>query len=141
MFSSPQASVGDPVENPRRQTLNRKALFWLLQCAGWLVFGGAMFTWGLQFWRPRDAAVEKFILVSTGFGLTLLFRHLYRKLRMRRARHVTTAIVAGVLCAAGAALWIEVQVMLFGIYCNTMQPGNFEVSPAPIGFGSLFYYG
>ena len=112
------------------RALNRKLLFWALQCAGWLVFGSAMFAWGLQFWRPRDAAVEKAILVSSGFVLTMIFRFLYRRLRFRRSGHIATTIAVAVLCTAGAALWIEAQVMLFGIYCNTMQPGSFEVSPA-----------
>ena len=66
-----------------RDGIARVPLFWFLQCAGWIAFGIAMFAWGLDFLTPREALLNKGLLVVTGFIVTLFLRALYRAVRAR----------------------------------------------------------
>ena len=87
-------------------------LFWILQCGGWLAFGVAMFAWGLDYFNPRDAFVNKAILVITGFGVSLILRSLYRRTRERSRTPLTSALLIFSLSFSGAAIWREIQNLL-----------------------------
>ncbi len=126
-----------PSSRHRPWKLGKCALFWTLQVAGWLGFGGIMFVWGLEYWDPVDAAVEKLILVGTGFLLTLGFRQAYRRARARRLSYPLTALLIAALSCGGAALWMEVQDFLFGAYYTATAPDSPRVGWA--GLGALLY--
>jgi len=122
----------------RPWNLGKSALFWVLQFAGWLGFGSIMFVWGLQYWSPADAAVEKLILVGSGFLLTLGFRPIYRRVRAWRVPHLVTALLVAALSCGGAALWIEAQAVLFGAYYTATAQGTMRFGWA--GLGALLYH-
>jgi two-component system LytT family sensor kinase len=116
-------------------------LFWTLQCGGWLAFGLAMFTWGLDYFNPRDAFVNKALLVITGFGVTLILRSLYRRVRARSRTPQASALLIFALSFAGAAIWREIQTMLFQVYASVAGGGNVAVRLVAIPLGTLLYDG
>jgi two-component system LytT family sensor kinase len=121
--------------------VGRTGLFWILQGCGWIAFGAAMFTWGLDFMSPRDALVNKSLLVITGLGITLIFRLLFRKLRKRSGNPI--AAMAGLLAVSfvGAALWREIHTLLFQAYYNAQSTGNVSARFVPIPLGTFLYDG
>lgn len=134
LFSAPSSST-------HSQRVDRTRLFWILQGGGWIAFGAAMFTWGLDFMSPRDALVNKSLLVATGLGLTLCFRALFRKLRkMSRSPIITIALLLAV-SFAGAALWREIHTLLFQAYYSARMMGGTSVRLVSIPLGTLLYDG
>lgn len=116
-------------------------LFWILQCGGWLAFGVAMFAWGLDYFNPRDALVNKVLLVITGFGVTLVFRQIYRGVRRRSHPSLAIALLICMFSFAGAAIWRETQNLLFQLYANVITNGNVAVKLVAIPVGTLLYDG
>ncbi len=133
-------SSADPWPILRRQ-LERIPLFWALQCGGWLAFGLAMFAWGLDFLSPRDAFVNKALLVATGFGLTLIFRALYRRSRARSLTPLASVAFIFFLSFAGAAAWRETQSLLFQLYVSMQLTGTPSAELVAIPVGTLMYDG
>jgi two-component system LytT family sensor kinase len=116
-------------------------LFWTLQCGGWLAFGLAMFAWGLDYFNPRDAFVNKALLVITGFVVTLILRSLYRRARARSRTPLASALLIFSLSFAGAAIWREIQNLLFQVYASVAITGNVAVRLVAIPLGTLLYDG
>jgi two-component system, LytTR family, sensor kinase len=116
-------------------------LFWTLQCGGWLAFGFAMYAWGLDYFSPRDAFVNKALLVITGFVVTLILRSLYRGARARSRTPLASALLIFSLSFAGAAIWRESQNLLFQVYAGVAIGGNVAVRLVAIPLGTLLYDG
>jgi hypothetical protein len=116
-------------------------LFWLLHCAGWGLFGAVMFAWGLSFWDPFDAALEKVTLTTVGFALTLGFRRLYQRLQRRTESLPASVATAFIVSFAGAGLWYVLHVVLLqAVYAFAYGvPLALRVPPLP--FGTFLYYG
>ena len=115
-------------------------LFWLLQCAGWLAYGIAMFAWGLDYFSTVDALVNKALLAGIGFALTLGLRLLYRRLRGRSQPPLRSAWLIFVVSFAGAAVWRESHTLLFEIY-RSSRGGNVSISFVGIPLGTWLYDG
>lgn len=124
-----------------RQFRKTTSLFWILQCGGWLTFGVAMFAWGLNFLNTRDAFVNKSLLVFTGFGVTLILRFLYRRVRARSRTPLASALLIFLLSFSGAAIWREIQNLLFQAYASTAMSGTVSVKLVTIPLGTLLYDG
>lgn len=116
-------------------------LFWILQCGGWVAFGVAMFAWGLDYFNPRDALVNKVLLVITGFGVTLVLRQIYRGVRGRSHPSLAIALLICMFSFAGAAIWRETHNLLFQLYANVITNGNVAVKLVAIPVGTLLYDG
>jgi two-component system LytT family sensor kinase len=116
-------------------------LFWILHCGGWLAFGVAMFAWGLDYFNPRDAFVNKALLVITGFVVTLILRSLYRGARARSRTPLASALLIFLLSFTGAAIWREIQNLLFQAYTSVAMSGNIAVRLVAIPLGTLLYDG
>jgi sensor histidine kinase YesM len=127
--------------SPRYGQVGRIPLFWILQCSGWIAFGAAMFTWGLDFMSPRDALVNKLLLVSMGLTLTLFLRILFQKLRKRRWSPIRTVASLIVVSFAGAVLWREIHTLLFQAYSSAQETGRISVRLVSIPFGTILYDG
>jgi len=121
--------------------LERVPLFWALQCGGWLAFGLAMFAWGLDFLSPRDAFVNKSLLVTTGFALTLMFRAVYRRSRARSLSPLASVAFIFFLSFAGAAVWRETHSLLFQLYVSMELTGIPFARLVAIPPGTLLYDG
>ena len=121
--------------------LGRGQLFWILQGCGWIAFGAAMFTWGLDFMSPQDALVNKSLLVGTGFALTLLFSVLFRKVRTKSISPVTSLIYVLVISFAGAAGWREIHGLLFQAYYAVKITGHVSIQFLRIPLGTFLYDG
>jgi two-component system LytT family sensor kinase len=121
--------------------VGKAGVFWILQACGWLAFGAAMFTWGLEFMSPRVALVNKSLLIITGLGITLGFRFLFRKLR--KGSRSAIATMAGVLAISfiGAGLWREFHTFLFQAYYSVELGGNISARFVPIPLGTFLYDG
>ncbi len=121
--------------------MRKSSLFWALQCGGWLAYGVAMFGWGLDYFNPRDALVNKAFLIVTGFAVTLVFRALYRRARARSRSPFTSAWVVFLTSFVGAAVWREVQNLLFQGYAHLVIDENVAVKIVAIPLGTLMYDG
>ncbi len=86
-------------------TLSKRARFWILHCAGWAIFGVLMFAWGLDYLSPRDALVNKILLVALGFALALGFRALYRRVRAKPGEPIVSILIVLAVSFGGAAVW------------------------------------
>ena len=117
------------------------SLFWILQCGGWLAFGVAMFAWGLDYFNTRDAFVNKALLVMTGFAVTFILRSLYRRVRARSRTPLASALFIFSLSFTGAAIWREIQNLLFQVYASAAMSGNVAVKLVAIPLGTLLYDG
>jgi sensor histidine kinase YesM len=100
-----------------------------------------MFTWGLDFMSPRDALVNKLLLVSTGLTLTLCFRALFQHLRKKSWRPIGVFVTLIAVSFAGAMLWREVHTLLFQAYISVRETGSISVRLVPIPLGTILYDG
>src|SRR5579863_846106 len=116
-------------------------LFWVLQAGGWIAFGAVMYVWGLSYWSPIDALVNKGLLVTTGFLLTLAFRSIYRAVRKRGLQPLASAVLIGAVSFCGAALWRESQTILFQVCSRTSVGGTGVVQLSAISLGTWLYDG
>jgi two-component system, LytTR family, sensor kinase len=71
-----------------------------------------MFGYALARESPLQAIFDVLILVATGFGLTTLYRLLYRRWRRQAVPPIRLATLVLLLAAAGAPVWFEPQVLL-----------------------------
>jgi two-component system, LytTR family, sensor kinase len=92
--------------------LSRDALFWLLQSVGWLAFGLMMLGYLLAWETPRNAVIGDIALVSTGIGLTSLYRILYHRLRGRTVSPFILIFVGVTFAVAGSPTWYLLQGLL-----------------------------
>jgi hypothetical protein len=92
--------------------LSHRTLFWLLQTAGWVAFGLMMFGYALARENFPQAVFDVLILMTTGFGLTALFRLLYRHWRHGGIPALRLSVYVLLLSAAGAPIWFEPQVLV-----------------------------
>jgi two-component system, LytTR family, sensor kinase len=136
--SLPFPALNDSALNQR---VSKARLFWILQGCGWITFGAAMFTWGLDFMSPRDALVNKILLVATGLTLTLAFRVPYRKLRKHSRNTIVTIVVLLAVSFIGAALWREAHTLLFQAYYSVRATGNISARFVWIPLGTFLYDG
>ena len=118
---------------------HRALSFWPLHTFGWIAFGAVMLVWGLDYWAPKEAVVNKLFLVVTGFALTLGFRWIYRRL-LDRSIPVLGAVMLA-LSFLGALLWYEAEMMLFQVYLGWMRDLALLVRPVRISIGLWLYYG
>lgn len=123
------------------RTWPKSTLFWALQCCGWLFFGVAMFGWGLDYLTTVQALVSKSLLVVTGFALSLGLRVIYRAARWRRLSPAASTLLVLVVSFAGAALWREIQNILFQLYVYGSRAEPLTVHLARIPLGTLLYDG
>lgn len=121
--------------------VGRPGLFWILQCCGWIAFGAAMFTWGLDFLSPRDALVNKSLLVVTGLILTLFFRVLFRRLRKKSRGPIGTIVGLLAVSFTGAAVWRETHTLLFQVYYSAQATGSISARFVRIPLGTFLYDG
>jgi two-component system LytT family sensor kinase len=130
---------------PHVRILGRKfrepSLFWIFQCGGWAVFGAVMFAWALEYWNLVDALVNKGLMISIGFVLTLGFRSLYRRLSAASIPHIVAALLVGIVSFAGAAIWIEAHLVLFQMYYSASRMEKIEVQAIGIPLGTLISQG
>jgi two-component system, LytTR family, sensor kinase len=136
----PGAAVEASQLKSDRITFRGFPLFWLLQCAGWLAYGIAMFAWGLDYFSPLDAFINKAMLAGTGFALTLGLRVLYQRVRATSMRPLGSALLVFVVSFAGAAIWRECHTLLFELY-RSARNGNVSISLAGIPLGTWLYDG
>lgn len=120
---------------------SKRELFWWLQALGWSAFGVLMFVWGLDYWRPIDAFINKLLMVGLGFAITMAFRAVFRRMRAASVPHFVTALVVAVLAFAGAAVWIEIGFALFQACLSLAYIGQLQVHPSKIPVGTLLYQG
>ena len=113
--------------------------FWPLQLGGWIIFGLVMLVWGLDYWAPQDAVINKLCLVATGFALTLGFRWIYRHLSGRSIPVLGAAMLA--LSFIGALVWYEAELMLFQVYLAWVRGLALFLRPVRISIGLWLYYG
>jgi two-component system, LytTR family, sensor kinase len=125
-----------PAASPTR---SRVFSFWVLHSAGWVVFGLVMLVWGLDYWSPKDAVINKFMLVATGFTLTLGFRSVYRRL-LGRSIPVLGATML-LLSFIGALIWYEAEWMLFQLYLAWIRDLALFIQTVRISMGLWLYYG
>ncbi len=138
----PEADAESPGPHTILASLFRAPrLFWILQSGGWLAFGVAMFAWGLDYFTPREAIVNKILLVTTGFAVTLILRSLYRRIRARSRSPLASALLIFSFSFAGAALWREVQNLLFQVYASAELGVGVAVRLVAIPLGTLMYDG
>ncbi len=133
-----EGSFSFPVHDKR---VGRAGLFWILQCCGWIAFGAAMFTWGLDFMSPRDALVNKALLIATGLALTLAFRTLFRKLRKNPQNAIATIASLLAVSFTGAAVWREIHTLLFQTYDSLRATGSISARFVWIPLGTFLYDG
>lgn len=94
---------------PRRPFLQPS--FWTLHVAGWGAYGLLWYLASLPLYTelgfgPWLGAIRALYYASIGFGLTLLFRPLYRRLWARRAS-LFTLLAAAIGCSLlGTAAWV-----------------------------------
>lgn len=119
----------------------RAALFWLLQAVGWIAFGAVMYVWGLAYWSPLDAFVNKALLVVLGVGLTLLLRRIYRRAATRRLPVVATGALLVACSFAAAALWVALQSLLFQAFSGYLHQGRIAVELFAPTIGTLLFHG
>jgi two-component system, LytTR family, sensor kinase len=127
----------EPTHN--RHTVDARR-FWILQIAGWTLFGAVMLVWGLQYWNSQDAVINKLILVTTGIALTLALRSLYRRVFITGAGMIPIGAAVVGASFMGAALWYELEMALFQIYLSG-KGGLFSVNLLPIPIGMWLFYG
>lgn len=84
--------------------VKRVSSFWLLQAAGWIVYGAAKY-----FLNPTGypTVARAAWLVTLGFGVTLLLREVYRRIPARFG-YPALALTAIVLSPVSALLWLFV---------------------------------
>ena len=130
-----------PTQILPNKRISSARLFWMLQCFGWIAFGVAMFTWGLDFMSPRDALVNKLLLVLTGLTVTLVFRFLFRKLREKRWSPIATVAILIAVSFIGALVWREIHTLLFQAYSGQQATGSFSTRLVAIPLGTILYDG
>ena len=136
-----QPVTGRTSEQRDLPELRKPPLFWLLQTAGWLAYGIAMYGWGRTYWGEADALVNKTLLIVLGFCLTLGLRQVYRRARGKRRPAVLSALSIIFISFAGAALWRETHTLLFQAYYSLQHDGRLAMQFAPIPLGTLMYDG
>lgn len=82
---------------------HKLSLFWLLQVGGWLAFGAAMALSRMGVFPLWYMVVNKALLATLGFVVTLGLRGVYRRLWRQRPSMVRL-IVVSVACSYGASL-------------------------------------
>jgi two-component system LytT family sensor kinase len=140
LYRQPEAT-SLPLIRVLGRELRKSSLFWILQCGGWIAFGVAMFGWGLSYYSPRDAFVNKTLLVTLGFLVTLVFRALYRRARQRSMPPIASALLVGAVSFVGAAIWRETHTILFEIYYTLSVTGQVTAKLVAIPLGTLMYDG
>jgi len=115
-------------------------LFWALQTGGWLVYGLAMFGWGLDYLNAREALVSKTLLVVIGFVLTLVFRSAYRRARKKAMAPLSSAALVILVSFIGAALWREIHSLLLQLY-YLLTSHEAATGLVAIPLGTLLYDG
>jgi signal transduction histidine kinase len=100
-----------------------------------------MYTWGLDFMSPREALVNKVLLVAIGLTLTLCFRALYRRMRKRSRSPVANIAILLAVSFIGAALWREIHTLLFQMYYSAQATGVVSARFVRIPFGTFLYDG
>jgi two-component system sensor histidine kinase AlgZ len=113
----------------------------ILQVGGWIAYGVVMYLWGLSYWNPRDAFVNKSLLVSTGLLASLGLRLIYRMLRQRSVNPPLSAVIIGVASFSSAALWRESQSVLFNAYLTVVNKGTLLLRCVRIPLGTFLYDG
>jgi signal transduction histidine kinase len=106
---------------------------------GWAIFGGLMFSWGLDYMSTRDALVSKGLLIVLGFALTLLFRLIYRRVRAKPVGPVASVLIVIAVSFAGAAIWREIHTLIVEMYSRAQNGGRLELVAIPVG--TLMYDG
>src|SRR5205807_6153068 len=124
-----------------RDGISRVQLFWFLHCTGCIAFGIAMFAWGLDFLTPREALLNKGLLVVTGFIVTLFLRALYRAVRARSLHPLVTALVVFIISFASATVWRETQQWLFVAIYQLQAAEKISLRLFTIPLGTLMYDG
>jgi two-component system LytT family sensor kinase len=99
-----------------------------------------MFAWGLDYLSPREALINKSLLILLGFSLTLLFRVFYRRLRASSLGPIASVLVVVVASFAGAAVWREIHSLIFQLYYRRYS-GGASVELVAIPVGTLMYDG
>jgi two-component system, LytTR family, sensor kinase len=121
--------------------LDRRKLFWLLQATGWIGFGAVMFAWGLAYWSPLDALVNKVMLVGIGLALTACFARFYKEVATDRLPKLLIGLAIICCSFVGAAIWAELQLLLFQAYFSAVHQGHISIARTDFQFGTLIFYG
>ena len=100
-----------------------------------------MYGWGLDYFSPRDALVNKSLLVITGFAVTLVLRSLYRRIRARSKTPVASALLIFLFSFSGAAIWREIQNLLLQVYASATTGASVAAKIVAIPIGTLMYDG
>ena len=90
---------------------------------------------------PREALLNKGLLVVTGFIVTLFLRALYRAVRARSLHPLVTALVIFIISFASATVWRETQQWLFVALSQLQAAEKISLRLFTISLGTLMYDG
>jgi two-component system, LytTR family, sensor kinase len=108
---SPLAEPGFVVRYGSRE-ISHNVLFWPLQSVGWLLYGLMTLGYALARESRPQAIFDVVALVVTGYVLTLLYRHLFRRWRRTHIPPLQLAALVIALIIATVPLWYESQVLV-----------------------------
>lgn len=115
--------------------------FWLLQLAGWGLFGAGMFVAGLSIWPFPDAFFIKASLTLWGFLASLLLRQVYRALERRGLGLPGIAFVAAPLSFGAAGLWMAAHHVVLAAFAAGRRAGPaIAVDPFPDFTNTIYYF-
>jgi LytS/YehU family sensor histidine kinase len=98
-----------------------------------------MLYWGLQYWTWPEALLNKTVLVSLVFVLTLGLRRIYQRARAHPVSPPVVALLIAVCSCGGAALWRESHDLLFRTSLTGFYVGKPAWEWAPIPLGTFLY--
>ena len=91
--------------------ISHNFLFWLLQTVGWLLYGLMTLGYAMAQENSLQASFDMMLLVVTGYTLTLVYRYLLRRWRLRRTPPQLAALVVA-LTIVSIPFWYESQVLI-----------------------------
>jgi len=119
--------------------LERRRLFWILQCGGWAAFGAGMFVAGISQWSAAFTAVHKSSLTVFGFVLTLALRGIYRGLARRGVPSPALLALAAPLSFAAAGVWMAAHNLVLKIYLAGRRGSPASLAGFP-DFANTIYF-
>jgi two-component system LytT family sensor kinase len=92
--------------------ISHNFLFWPLQSVGWLLYGLMMLGYELAHESQQQALFDIVELMITGYALTLIYRHLFRRWRRQHIPPLQLGALVVALSIAGVPIWYESQVLI-----------------------------
>ncbi|MHB8812166.1 MAG: sensor histidine kinase [Steroidobacteraceae bacterium] len=130
-FMSVRASTAEPAFVVRYggREISHNLLFWPLQSVGWLLYGLMTLGYALARESSLQAGFDVVTLVVTGYTLTLIYRHLFRRWRRQSIAPLQLAALVVALTIASIPCWYESQVLLSNIV-HSVRPSLVSSVPS-----------